>query len=440
MKSKFLLSTFAAALLIGGGCSETDEMKPIRVTEVSLNETMLAMVAGETSQLTVTIVPSDAEYDAVIWSSDKPEIATVSEDGLVTAITAGEATITAKAGEKSATCGVTIRNPVATVYATGYYDRISYAYYWHSGMDQPTMLGDKSRSTRTNSIFVAGNDVYVGGETTTDEQGYFAPTLWKNGIATYLTDPTAPIDGTVNSVYVKNNDVYASGFYRVNETPTTSFRKDVATIWKNGTPIELTTGSNYAQVRAVFASDNAVYAVGESSNTDGFAIATLWSNNTDDWSNKTVKNLSDGTNHAYAQSVCVSGNDVYAVGYGYKNKPQYIAMLWKNDEPVQLLSENASWAYSVCVANGHVYVAGWEYKTYDGKECSVATLWKDGVAAALSTEQKSSQARCVFVSGDDVYVSGFLGDVAVVWENGTPTVLSDGKNTAAITSVFVTKK
>lgn len=438
MKFNFLIYSIAATLLFAG-CSETDEMKPIAVAEVSLNETMLSLVVGETSQLTATVKPDDAEYDAVAWSSAKPEIATVSESGLVTPIAVGETIITAKAGEKSATCTVTVRDLVETIYATGYYDRLQIGYFWKSGMDELTLFGDDNTSTTTNSIFVSGDDVYIGGRATNSD-GYYAATLWKNGVPIALTDISAPIDADVQSVYVKGSDVYASGFYRVNKTETTKFKKDVATIWKNGTPIELTTGSNYAQARAIFVSDNTVYAAGESTNADGIAIATLWSNSSDDWSNKTVKNLSDGTNHAYVQSVCVSGNDVYAVGYGYKDKTQYIAMLWKNDEPVKLLSENGSWAYSVCVANGHVYVAGWEYKIYNGKECAVATLWTDGVATAMTTEQKSSQARCVFVSGEDVYVSGFLGDVAVIWKNGKPTGLSDGKNTAAITSVFVTKK
>jgi len=48
--------------------------------------------------------------ESVVWSSDKTSVATVSKDGLVTAVAEGTATITATAREKSATCLVTVSN------------------------------------------------------------------------------------------------------------------------------------------------------------------------------------------------------------------------------------------------------------------------------------------------------------------------------------------
>lgn len=424
-------------------CKVTVTPAAIPVAEVRLDRSTLELTVGESGRLAARVLPEDADDKTVVWHSDKPAVATVGEDGLVRAVAAGEATVTASAGGESAACAVTVhaKPKVTTVYATGYYDRLIYAYCWQSGQQALTFLGDDAQSTRSNSIFVAGGDVYIGGQATTDEQGYFAPTLWKNGEATFLTDAAAPIDGEVQCVTVDGNDIYASGYYRVNRTETTKFRKDVATLWKNGTQIELTDGTNYAQARSVCVCDGTVYLVGEHTDEQGTAVATLWTNRSDDWTAPTVRNLSDGSNHAYAQSVCVAGGDLYVAGYGYApGGKNYTAMLWKNDEPVQYLSQAQSWAYSVCAANGHVYVAGWEYAVYDGRDCAVATLWIDGIAQPLTTERKSSQARCVFVSGEDIYVAGFLGDVAVVWKNGEPTALSDGTNTAAITSVFVTEQ
>ena len=423
-------------------CKVTVSPAAVPVAEVTLDKPTLEVTVGETGQLTATVAPEDADDKTVIWHSDKSEIAAVDEDGTVTAMAAGEAIVTAEAGGKTATCVVTVhaKPKVSTVYATGFYDKLIFAYFWKTGQEQVTFLGTDAQCTRSNSICVSGADVYIGGQATTDEQGYYAPTLWKNGVPRYLTDPTSPIDGEVCCVVVDGSDVYASGYYRVNRTSTTSFRKDVATIWKNDRQIELTDATNYAQARSVFVSNGTVYAVGEHTDTQGTAIATVWSNDSDDWSNVRVRNLSDGTNHAYAQSVCVSGSDVYVAGYGYgPGGTSYTAMLWKNEEPVQYLSPAQSWGYSVCVAGGSVYVAGWEYKSYDGRDCAVATLWKDGVAQSLTDEKTSSQARCVFVSGEDIYVSGFLGNVAVIWKNGTPMSLSDGTNAAAITSVFVTE-
>ena len=74
------------------------------VTSISIDPT-LALKVGETGQLTATVDPAGT---AVTWSSDKKEIATIDANGMVTAVAVGTATITAKAGDKSATCEVTV--------------------------------------------------------------------------------------------------------------------------------------------------------------------------------------------------------------------------------------------------------------------------------------------------------------------------------------------
>lgn len=53
--------------------------------------------------------PVEVTDKTVSWSSDNTPVATVNESGKVTAVAAGEATITAKAGDKSATCHVTVQ-------------------------------------------------------------------------------------------------------------------------------------------------------------------------------------------------------------------------------------------------------------------------------------------------------------------------------------------
>ena len=77
------------------------------VTSVSLNKTSASLKAGETVTLTATVNPSDATDKTVTWSSSDQTIATVS-NGVVTAKKVGSATITAKAGSKTATCQITV--------------------------------------------------------------------------------------------------------------------------------------------------------------------------------------------------------------------------------------------------------------------------------------------------------------------------------------------
>ena len=62
---------------------------------------------GESSTLTAEVYPANATDKTVTWSSSNPSVATVN-GGKVTAVKAGTATITAKSGEKSATCAVTV--------------------------------------------------------------------------------------------------------------------------------------------------------------------------------------------------------------------------------------------------------------------------------------------------------------------------------------------
>jgi len=81
---------------------------PVEVSSITLNTTELTLNRGAVQQLTASILPEEAKDTPVTWSSSKPEVATVSESGLVTAVAKGSAVITATAGGKSATCAVTV--------------------------------------------------------------------------------------------------------------------------------------------------------------------------------------------------------------------------------------------------------------------------------------------------------------------------------------------
>ena len=80
------------------------------VNKVSLDKTELALTVGDTQTLTATITPDDANNKSVSWSSDKPSVATVDENGKVTAVAEGTAkiTVTTVDGKKTAVCAVTV--------------------------------------------------------------------------------------------------------------------------------------------------------------------------------------------------------------------------------------------------------------------------------------------------------------------------------------------
>ena len=88
-----------------------------QVTSITLNESSITLQASETYSLFPTIHPQTATNKEIIWTSGNAEIATVSQDGIVTAITVGETTVTATAADGSgatATCAVTVIPTPAT--------------------------------------------------------------------------------------------------------------------------------------------------------------------------------------------------------------------------------------------------------------------------------------------------------------------------------------
>ena len=86
---------------------EPDPDDPIAVEGITLDKTTATVEEGATVTLTATVTPENATDKTVTWSTSDEAIATVS-GGVVTGVKAGEVTITAKAGDKSATCTVTV--------------------------------------------------------------------------------------------------------------------------------------------------------------------------------------------------------------------------------------------------------------------------------------------------------------------------------------------
>ena len=95
-------------------CEVTVVKKVVEVTDITLDKTELEIVTGESETLTATVKPDDATDPTVTWSSSNEKIATV-VDGKVTGVAAGSVTITAKAGDKTATCAVTVSEAVIPV-------------------------------------------------------------------------------------------------------------------------------------------------------------------------------------------------------------------------------------------------------------------------------------------------------------------------------------
>lgn len=101
-----------------GAASKTITIKIYTpVKSVSLNKTSLTLKEGGSATVTPTIQPSNATYKTVTWTSSNYDVATVDENGKITAKSVGYAVITATTtqGTKTATCNVNVVKPVTGV-------------------------------------------------------------------------------------------------------------------------------------------------------------------------------------------------------------------------------------------------------------------------------------------------------------------------------------
>ena len=107
MKMIRFFSIVAMAAILGVGIVSCKDKK---VTDVQLSKSTLRLDVGQTTSLTATVLPADADNKNVRWESSNPSVATVVGNGLVTAISVGKAVIVATTvdGSKTAECNVTV--------------------------------------------------------------------------------------------------------------------------------------------------------------------------------------------------------------------------------------------------------------------------------------------------------------------------------------------
>ena len=108
MKSKlYLFALLFTASFIFTAC---DRDEP--VTSVSLDHSTLTLIVGETEVLIATVTPKNADDKTVMWTSSNSNVASVDENGVITAVSIGTTTITARAGSQTAACIVNVKDGV----------------------------------------------------------------------------------------------------------------------------------------------------------------------------------------------------------------------------------------------------------------------------------------------------------------------------------------
>ncbi len=96
-------------------CTVAVRKKVIPVETVTISADSLALVKGKSVWLTARVSPENATYGQVEWTSSSSETVSVERNGKVTALSGGDAVVTASAGGKQASCHVHVDVPVKTI-------------------------------------------------------------------------------------------------------------------------------------------------------------------------------------------------------------------------------------------------------------------------------------------------------------------------------------
>jgi hypothetical protein len=135
-------------------------------------------------------------------------------------------------------------------------------------------------------------------------------------------------------------------------------------------------------------------------------IALLWGN----------------TRILYAQN-----DQVYVTGYALVAGP-YGQKYWLNGKGVDLEDSGIMQPMQIFVSGSDVYII-------DNVPAGGVNYWKNGTI--VNVFDGSGETSAIFVSGSDVYVAGKADNLVAYWKNGAQTKLTDGKNYANATALYV---
>jgi uncharacterized protein YjdB len=153
----------------------------VAVTGVDLDQSSITLDAGASQTLTATVLPENATFKSVSWSSSDESVATVNSSGEVTAVGGGTATITVMSDDdntKKATCEVTVEVPVTGV-----------------TLDESSIVTYIGKSTELTAIVSPANATDKSVTWSSDDPGIASVT---NGMVTGESEGTTVIRVTTN--------------------------------------------------------------------------------------------------------------------------------------------------------------------------------------------------------------------------------------------------
>jgi hypothetical protein len=306
------------------------------------------------------------------------------------------------------------------VYVSGYsYHSGTYsATYWKNGI--ATILDNSTNLTEAYGIAVSGTDVYVIGTSQNTTQGYAV--YWKNGVKYNLADPSN--FSFTNSITIQGSDVYITGTTSSSVIEPNGSQQTIPVVWKNGVASPLTDTTVSIQGGAIAFNGTDMYVAAQIFDLSGTPpqVAELFKNNI-----HAPISLSDYYDSAIA-GISVQNNDIYLAGWGQRSGID-TAVYWENGNIIALPplpGYTQAEATGIAFLGTDMYIVGYSFTdTNTSPIFTVATLWKNGVPTKLSNGPKASIANAIAIQGNDVYVAGMDGaGAAAYWKNGNLVELS----------------
>ena len=380
-------------------------------------------LAGATVLITGTNFDATLANDAVKFNGTAATVTKATTTQLTVTVPAagstGNVTVTTAAGTSNSiafTYLTATAGPDVYVLGESTSAGSSYGYWKNSTFN---LLPDCNSAYAMVGI---NSDVYIAGPAKSN-----TPTYWKNNTEIQLSNQ----QGFTFSVTKSGSDLYFLGAIG-----------NTTYVWKNGvaSPLKTTStasigGSNggYYENNAIAVNNGDVYVVGaQSLFTSTVLKATIWKNGT-------PTDITDGVSapSAWANAVCVSGSDVYVAGIEEIRDPvtngiiNRAPTLWKNGVVIPMsapINSLFNTVYCILVVGSDVYVGG----QYNG----VATVWKNGAIINTSAYAVAENVSSMFLyNNTDLYFGGAssVSGENGYWKNGNFVIMNPGCGVASST-------
>lgn len=184
-------------------CTKAGEEQPtVKVENIAIDKMTVTLVTGEKLQLSATVTPADATDSSISWETSDPNIVTVDDQGNITAVSKGSATVFAVNETIYASCKILVNNQPQPG-----------DYYYSDG----------TYSTEFNTGKKCIGIIYYAGQHPNDKSDYSSTGIGKekcHGYAVALED--------ADGMFVWGQELEALGFYPTDENgnPIDNFSKN----------------------------------------------------------------------------------------------------------------------------------------------------------------------------------------------------------------------